>query len=134
MSRQPVTTDDLIACGTVAQESLSNLTDEQWLESPPDSTWTRYIIGSHINGALQFYATQLASGSETYTPTLRLDEQNVKGNEWPALVLAESRVLAMVASWSIERQVKGYCILFLLLEAGMLGVFLALDFFLFYIF
>ncbi len=43
-------------------------------------------------------------------------------------------VLAMMASWSIKKQVKGYCILFLLLETGMLGVFLALDFFLFYVF
>lgn len=42
--------------------------------------------------------------------------------------------LAMLASWSIEKHVKGYVILFLLLETGMLGVFLSLDFFLFYIF
>jgi NADH-quinone oxidoreductase subunit M len=43
-------------------------------------------------------------------------------------------VLAMIASWKIERFVRGYCILFLILETGMLGTFLALDFFLFYIF
>jgi NADH-quinone oxidoreductase subunit M len=42
--------------------------------------------------------------------------------------------LAMIASWKIDRFVKGYCILFLVLETGMLGTFLALDFFLFYIF
>jgi NADH-quinone oxidoreductase subunit M len=42
--------------------------------------------------------------------------------------------LAMIASWKIERYVRGYCILFLLLETGMVGTFLALDFFLFYIF
>jgi NADH-quinone oxidoreductase subunit M len=42
--------------------------------------------------------------------------------------------LAMLASWKIERYVRGYCILFLILETGMLGTFLALDFFLFYIF
>ena len=42
--------------------------------------------------------------------------------------------LAMGASWSITKYVKGYCILFLLLLTGMLGVFLALDFFLFYVF
>ena len=42
--------------------------------------------------------------------------------------------LLMLASWNIERYVKGYCILFLFLETGMLGTFLALDFFLFYIF
>jgi len=35
--------------------------------------------------------------------------------------------------WS-ERHVRGYCALVLLLETGMIGTFLALDFFLFYIF
>jgi NADH-quinone oxidoreductase subunit M len=42
--------------------------------------------------------------------------------------------LAMIASWNIEKHVRGYCILFLILETGMVGTFLALDFFLFYIF
>jgi NADH-quinone oxidoreductase subunit M len=42
--------------------------------------------------------------------------------------------LAMIASWNIEKHVRGYCALFLLLETGMLGTFFALDFFLFYIF
>ncbi len=52
------------------------------------------------------------------------------------LVLLTSFVsmLAAAASWSIQKQVKGYCILFLILETGMLGVFLSLDFFLFYVF
>jgi NADH-quinone oxidoreductase subunit M len=43
-------------------------------------------------------------------------------------------MLAMWASWPIQKHVKAYCILYLLLETGMLGVFLALDFFLFYVF
>jgi NADH-quinone oxidoreductase subunit M len=53
-----------------------------------------------------------------------------------ALVLLTTLLsfLAMIASWKIDRFVKGYCILFLILETGMLGTFLALDFFLFYIF
>jgi NADH-quinone oxidoreductase subunit M len=42
--------------------------------------------------------------------------------------------LAMIASWKIDKYVRAYCILFLLLETGMVGTFLALDFFLFYIF
>jgi NADH-quinone oxidoreductase subunit M len=52
------------------------------------------------------------------------------------LVLLTSFIcmLAMLASWSITKQVKGYLVLFLILETGMLGVFLALDFFLFYVF
>lgn len=53
-----------------------------------------------------------------------------------ALVLLTTLLsfLAMIASWKIDRYVKGYCVLFLVLETGMLGTFLALDFFLFYIF
>ncbi|HEY4310102.1 MAG TPA: NADH-quinone oxidoreductase subunit M [Pirellulales bacterium] len=43
-------------------------------------------------------------------------------------------LLSMAASWNITKHVKAYCILFLLLETGMLGVFLSLDFFLFYVF
>lgn len=42
--------------------------------------------------------------------------------------------LAMLASTSVTKQIKGYLILFLILETGMLGVFMALDFFLFYVF
>jgi NADH-quinone oxidoreductase subunit M len=42
--------------------------------------------------------------------------------------------LSMIASWKIEKFVRGYCMLFLILETGVLGTFLALDFFLFYIF
>src|SRR4029077_11869810 len=52
------------------------------------------------------------------------------------LVLLTSLIswLAMLASTSVTKQVRGYLILYLILETGMLGVFLALDFFLFYVF
>jgi len=43
-------------------------------------------------------------------------------------------LLACIASWTIEKSQRGYFALFLLLETGMLGVFSALDFFLFYVF
>jgi len=42
--------------------------------------------------------------------------------------------ICIIASWNISKQVKGYFSLFLLLQTGMTGVFVALDFFLFYIF
>ena len=42
--------------------------------------------------------------------------------------------ICIIASWGINKQVKGYFSLFLLLQTGMTGVFLALDFFLFYVF
>jgi NADH-quinone oxidoreductase subunit M len=43
-------------------------------------------------------------------------------------------MLAMGASWPVTKYERAYCVLFLLLETGMLGVFCALDFFLFYVF
>lgn len=56
------------------------------------------------------------------------------GISFPLVILTSFlSVLAMIASWPIVKHVKGYCILFLLLETGMLGVFMALDFFLFYV-
>jgi len=59
----------------------------------------------------------------------------VDGISLPLVVLtAAISALAMGASWSIKKHVKAYCVLFLLLETGMLGVFLSLDFFLFYVF
>ena len=43
-------------------------------------------------------------------------------------------LLSIIASFNIENRVKEYFFWFLLLETGMLGVFVSLDFFLFYIF
>ena len=57
------------------------------------------------------------------------------GISFPLIVLTTFiSMLAMAASWPIVKHEKAYCVLFLLLETGMLGVFLALDFFLFYVF
>ncbi|MCJ7677709.1 MAG: hypothetical protein MUO35_08310, partial [Anaerolineales bacterium] len=42
--------------------------------------------------------------------------------------------LAILISFNIEKNVRGYMALFLLLETGMLGVFMALDLFLFFVF
>jgi len=57
------------------------------------------------------------------------------GISFPLVILTSFVcMLAMGASWNIDKHVKAYCILFLLLETGMIGVFLALDFFLFYVF
>ncbi len=42
--------------------------------------------------------------------------------------------ICIFASWGINKAVKGYFALFLLLDAGMMGVFVALDFLLFFVF
>jgi NADH-quinone oxidoreductase subunit M len=64
----------------------------------------------------------------------------VDGLSFPLIILTTAvSFLACLASWNIEhwkinKGIRGYFALFLLLETGMLGVFCALDFFLFYIF
>jgi NADH-quinone oxidoreductase subunit M len=59
----------------------------------------------------------------------------VDGISMPLVVLTTFlSMLAAAASWPITKHVKAYFVLFLLLETGMLGVFVSLDFFLFYVF
>jgi NADH-quinone oxidoreductase subunit M len=43
-------------------------------------------------------------------------------------------LLAVAASWKIDDRLKGYLVLFLTLESGVIGAFLSLDLFLFYVF
>ncbi|HET6781216.1 MAG TPA: NADH-quinone oxidoreductase subunit M [bacterium] len=59
----------------------------------------------------------------------------VDGLSLPLLVLtAVLSVLSVIYSWRMDVRLKEYLFLFLLLQTGMLGVFAALDFFLFYVF
>lgn len=43
-------------------------------------------------------------------------------------------LLAVIASWTITDKLQGYLALLLILQSGVLGAFLSLDFFLFYVF
>jgi len=59
----------------------------------------------------------------------------VDGLSMPMVILtALLSFLCIIVSWKIDKRPLGYFSLFLLLDAGMMGVFLSLDFFLFYIF
>ncbi len=59
----------------------------------------------------------------------------VDGISFPLVLLTSFlSVLAIGASWPIKKHLRAYYALFLLLETGMLGVFMSLDFFLFYVF
>ena len=64
----------------------------------------------------------------------------IDGLGFPLVILTTLvGLLACLASWNFEtwkiaKGIRGYFVLFLLLETGMLGVFVSLDFFLFYIF
>lgn len=50
------------------------------------------------------------------------------------LLTALISFVAVFASWNIKKALKGYMAMLLLLDTGMMGVFVALDFFLFYVF
>jgi NADH-quinone oxidoreductase subunit M len=59
----------------------------------------------------------------------------IDGLSFPLVLLSTFIcVLSCIASWKIDKMTKGYFALFLFLETGILGVFLSLDFFLFYVF
>ncbi|MBK7629925.1 MAG: NADH-quinone oxidoreductase subunit M [Ignavibacteriales bacterium] len=59
----------------------------------------------------------------------------VDGLSTPLVLLtAIVTFIATLSSWTINKSVKGYFAMFLLLNTGMMGVFVSLDFFLFYIF
>ncbi len=59
----------------------------------------------------------------------------VDGLSLPLVILTTLlSLVSIVYSWRIDMRLKEYLFLFLLLETGMVGVFVALDFFLFYVF
>ncbi|MBI1938577.1 MAG: NADH-quinone oxidoreductase subunit M [Ignavibacteriales bacterium] len=59
----------------------------------------------------------------------------IDGLSMPMVILtALISFIATLSSWNINHSLKGYFALFLLLDTGMMGVFVSLDFFLFYIF
>ena len=59
----------------------------------------------------------------------------VDGLSMPMVLLtALLSFICIISSWNIDKQPLGYFSLFLLLDGAMMGVFLSMDFFLFYIF
>jgi NADH-quinone oxidoreductase subunit M len=59
----------------------------------------------------------------------------VDGLSMPMILLtALVMLVATASSWSISKNVKGYFALLLLLNTGVMGTFVSLDFFLFYVF
>jgi NADH-quinone oxidoreductase subunit M len=99
-----------------------------WLAIPAgDSSVSRFAIG---NPNMQCVVKHL------WIPTFGINYfLGFDGISLPLILLTSFlSVLSMWASWPITKHVRAYCVLFLLLETGMLGVFLSLDFFLFYVF
>ena len=89
--------------------------------------WQNYDAG---NGSMQFMvrAEWILSFNISYI-------LGVDGLSLPmAILTALLCFIGVFVSWNINKAVKGYFALFLLLDTGIMGVFLSMDFFLFYIF
>ncbi len=74
--------------------------------------------------------------TNTWIGTIKIDYfLGVDGLSMPMVILtALISCIALISSWKIDKAVKGYFALFLLLDTAMMGVFVSLDFFLFYVF
>ncbi len=81
-------------------------------------------------------AMAYVEGPYSWIPSLSIQYYlGVDGISVPMLFLTGLlSTLSLIASLSIKERIKEYFAFFLLLEAGMMGVFVALDFFLFYVF
>lgn len=107
--------------------------------------WTALIstLPSLICAAIVFYlfqrgmpGMQFVEGPFDWITTYHIQYfVGIDGLAAPMVILTPLiSSICIIASWGIDRQIKGYFSLFLLLQTGMTGVFVALDFFLFYIF
>ena len=85
-----------------------------------DSTEPGFQLGSSLE-----WIPQWGIGYETGIDGVSL---------WMVMLTTFLMPLAVLASWTVEKQVRPYFVFLLALETGMLGVFCALDMFLFYLF
>jgi len=93
-------------------------------------TWDYFI--NHASSSAMAYV----EGPFSWIPTLHVQYYlGVDGISVPLVFLTGLlSTISLLASFGINKRVKEYFAFFLLLEAGMMGVFVSLDFFLFYVF
>lgn len=92
--------------------------------------FNRELVGINKAEAFQFVEKAV------WIPTFNISYYvGIDGLSFPMILLtALLCFICIFASWGIVKGVKGYHVMFLLLETGMMGTFAALDFFLFYVF
>jgi NADH-quinone oxidoreductase subunit M len=94
--------------------------------------WFQFATESRVAANGPFYLIEQYDWYNVINSTFHL---GVDGIALAMVLLTTLLVpLAVLASWKIEERVKSYMILFMLLETGMLGVFMALDLLLFFAF
>ncbi len=97
------------------------------------SAWLTWDYFFNYSGST---AMAYVEGPYNWIPSLNIQYLlGVDGISVPMLFLTGLlSTISLLASFNIEKRVKEYFAFFLLLESGMMGVFCALDFFLFYVF
>jgi NADH-quinone oxidoreductase subunit M len=102
---------------------------------PDAGTTAAYGYNGAAGPAGSFGVVQLVREAD-WIPTFNIKYRvGVDGLSLPLVLLtAFICVLSAVASWDLQRMSRGYFALLLFLETGLLGTFLSLDFFLFYVF
>ncbi|MGK6353090.1 complex I subunit 4 family protein [Parapedobacter sp. DT-150] len=94
----------------------AGITDEKQYQFAHHLSWIRLDMGSLGRLEIDYFV-------------------GVDGLSIPFLFLtALVMLVAIAASWNIQKSAKGYFILLMILDMAVMGVFSALDFFLFYIF
>ncbi|MCK4606930.1 MAG: NADH-quinone oxidoreductase subunit M [candidate division Zixibacteria bacterium] len=93
-------------------------------------TWDYFFNHAHT------YLMAYVEGPFDWIPSLNIQYYlGVDGISVPMVFLTGLlSTVSLLASFGIKERVKEYFAFFLLLEAGMMGVFISLDFFLFYVF
>ncbi len=80
----------------------------------------------------QFQMTEVASWIPAFGVNYRLGVDGI--SFWLVLLTTFLTPIVLLSSFAVEKKVKAYYFLILMLETAMLGTFLALDAFLFYVF
>ena len=94
--------------------------------------WANFGSAAAVSGEIGFQFEEQYGWYEAINSTFHIGLDGIA----LAMVLLTTLLMPLVilASFKIEERVKAYMILFLLLETGMLGVFMALDLLLFFVF
>jgi NADH-quinone oxidoreductase subunit M len=89
-------------------------------------------------GSMQFVeqSSWISIPSTSWFGRIQIDYfLGIDGLSFPMVFLtALISFIAVISSWNITKALKGYMAMLLLLDTGMMGVFVSLDFFLFYVF
>jgi NADH-quinone oxidoreductase subunit M len=100
--------------------------------SLPALALSAYLFATFESGVAGFQFVERAAWYETWAIYWHL---GVDGISLPLVMLTTLLVpLALAASTAIQHRVKEFVMYTLLLEAGLIGVFLSLDLFLFFVF